>query len=40
VLTTQLYFPNQPRNESDYLFTPDLVMRMTGAGQGVFDFVV
>jgi len=40
VLTTQLYFPNQPRNESDGLFTPDLVMRMKGPGQGVFDFVV
>ena len=40
LLTTQLYFPNQPRNESDGLFTPDLVMRMKGPGQGVFDFVV
>jgi protocatechuate 3,4-dioxygenase beta subunit len=40
VLTTQLYFPNQPGNQRDGLFTPDLVMRMPDAGQGAFDFVV
>ena len=40
VLTTQLYFPNQPGNQRDGLFTPDLVMHMPNPGQGAFDFVV
>ena len=39
ILTTQLYFPNQPGNQRDGLFTPALVMRMR-SGQGAFDFVV
>ena len=39
ILTTQLYFPNQPGNTRDSLFSPDLVMQMKEAGQGSFDFV-
>jgi protocatechuate 3,4-dioxygenase beta subunit len=40
VLTTQLYFPDQPGNSRDDLFTPALVMRMDDPRQGAFDFVV
>ena len=40
VLTTQLYFPNQPGNERDSLFRPELVMKMKERSAGVFDFVV
>jgi protocatechuate 3,4-dioxygenase beta subunit len=40
VLTTQLYFPNQERNEADGLFRPELVMQMKTRSVGTFDFVV
>lgn len=43
LLTTQLYFPDEPRNGSDWLFEPALVMTLTRADDGRlarFDFVV
>jgi protocatechuate 3,4-dioxygenase beta subunit len=40
ILTTQLYFPDQPGNSRDGLFRPDLVMQMKDRSQGGFDFVV
>jgi protocatechuate 3,4-dioxygenase beta subunit len=43
VLTTQLYFPGEPRNRSDGIYDPDLVMRLrqvAGDRRGSFDFVV
>ena len=40
ILTTQLYFPNEPENQRDGIFRPELVMRMNGGGEGAFDFVV
>jgi protocatechuate 3,4-dioxygenase beta subunit len=43
VLTTQLYFPDQPQNARDPLFRPELLMRLSKGGdalQGRFDFVL
>ncbi|MFD9539578.1 carbohydrate-binding protein [Streptomyces sp. NPDC060022] len=43
VLTTQLYFPGEPRNTTDPLYDPALLMnvRTVGSGkQGTFDFVL
>jgi protocatechuate 3,4-dioxygenase beta subunit len=43
VLTTQLYFPDEPMNRRDGLFRRELVMRMAEAGDGLsarFDFVL
>ncbi|WP_407111272.1 carbohydrate-binding protein [Streptomyces sp. DSM 116494] len=43
VLTTQLYFPGEPRNSTDALFDPALLMNVRAAGggrQGAFDFVL
>jgi protocatechuate 3,4-dioxygenase beta subunit len=43
ILTTQLYFPDEPANRRDGLFRRELVMRMAEAGDGLsarFDFVV
>ncbi|HZE59313.1 MAG TPA: intradiol ring-cleavage dioxygenase [Burkholderiales bacterium] len=40
LLTTQLYFPNQERNEADDLFRPELAMQMTTRSVGRFDFVL
>lgn len=40
ILTTQLYFPNNPGNQYDSIFRPELVMQMATRGQGTFDFVV
>jgi protocatechuate 3,4-dioxygenase beta subunit len=43
VLTTQLYFPNEPANARDGIFDPALVMAMGGSSEqpeGTFDFVV
>ena len=31
VLTTQLYFPDEPENERDRIFQPDLVMDVRDA---------
>lgn len=43
LLTTQLYFPNEPRNAQDGLFMPALLMRTMEAAGGVdanFNFVI
>jgi len=43
VLTTQLYFPDQPGNRSDGLFRPELLLRVAPTGEGLagrFDFVL
>lgn len=43
VLTTQLYFPDDPGNARDRLFRPELLMRAEKAGGGLagrFDFVL
>ncbi|WP_228976446.1 carbohydrate-binding protein [Streptomyces sp. DH12] len=44
VLTTQLYFPGEPRNATDPLFDPRLLMTVRDAGSGAkeaaFDFVL
>src|SRR5262245_40955507 len=43
LLTTQLYFPNEPANLRDGLFQRELVMRVAETGDGVsgrFDFVL
>jgi protocatechuate 3,4-dioxygenase beta subunit len=43
VLTTQLYFPDEPANRRDVLFRRDLVMRIGDAPSGLaarFDFVL
>ncbi|MEV4556819.1 carbohydrate-binding protein [Kitasatospora sp. NPDC049285] len=43
ILTTQLYFPNEPRNSTDTIFDPDLVMTVRQVGNGReagFDFVL
>jgi len=39
ILTTQLYFPNEPQNANDFLFRPELLIVLGGA-QGRFDFVL
>jgi protocatechuate 3,4-dioxygenase beta subunit len=43
LLTTQLYFPNEPANTRDGLFQRELLMRVAEAGDGLtgqFDFVL
>ncbi|MFD8202003.1 carbohydrate-binding protein [Streptomyces sp. NPDC059701] len=43
VLTTQLYFPGEPRNNTDTIFDPALLMNVRDAGGGkeaTFDFVL
>jgi protocatechuate 3,4-dioxygenase beta subunit len=43
LLTTQLYFPNEPANLRDVLFHSELLMRIADAGDdlnGRFDFVL
>jgi protocatechuate 3,4-dioxygenase beta subunit len=43
ILTTQLYFPNEPANRRDSLFRPELQMKIAQAGDGQaarFDFVL
>jgi protocatechuate 3,4-dioxygenase beta subunit len=39
VLTTQIYFPNEPANARDALFAPELVMTVERKGFATFDFV-
>jgi protocatechuate 3,4-dioxygenase beta subunit len=43
VLTTQLYFPDEPTNRRDGLFRRELVMHVAEAGDGLaarFDFIL
>ena len=43
ILTTQLYFPGQPRNARDGIFRPELLMALADAPDGKsgrFDFVL
>jgi protocatechuate 3,4-dioxygenase beta subunit len=41
ILTTQLYFPNEPQNANDFLFRPDLLIAIGDAqSAGRFDFVL
>jgi protocatechuate 3,4-dioxygenase beta subunit len=40
VLTTQLYFPDEPSNEGDSIFDPALVMSRAGRSGARFDFVL
>jgi protocatechuate 3,4-dioxygenase beta subunit len=43
LLTTQLYFPDEPANRRDGLFRRDLVMKVAGAGDGMsarFNFIL
>lgn len=43
VLTTQLHFPGEPRNATDMIYDPALLMNVRSAGngrQGTFDFVL
>jgi protocatechuate 3,4-dioxygenase beta subunit len=43
LLTTQLYFPNEPANLCDVLFQSELLMRVADAGDrldGRFNFVL
>ena len=43
LLTTQLYFPNEPANLRDGLFQRELLMRVADAGDGLagrFDFIL
>jgi protocatechuate 3,4-dioxygenase beta subunit len=45
VLTTQLYFPNEPGNARDFLFKKELLMKMSQGASGTiaacrFDFVL
>ena len=43
ILTTQLYFPNEPRNGSDSFFSPQLLMHITQASpltSAHFDFII
>ena len=43
VLTTQLYFPDEPRNARDPIFRPELLMKLAKADTGPvarFDFVL
>jgi len=42
-LATQVYFPGDTQNEDDFLFRPDLLMKIRNAGgarDGRFDFVL
>ena len=40
VLTTQLYFAGEPANRGDALYRRELAMRVSGAGDARFDFVL
>jgi protocatechuate 3,4-dioxygenase beta subunit len=40
VLTTQLYFPDEPGNESDGIFDPALLVTIPKSGDARFDFVL
>jgi hypothetical protein len=43
VLTTQLYFPGEPHNNSDSIFSPELLIQMQNTTHGqlaTFNFVL
>jgi protocatechuate 3,4-dioxygenase beta subunit len=43
VLTTQLYFPDEPRNQSDGIYSPELLMNVQDSDDGkvgMFNFVL
>ena len=40
LLTTQLYWPDEPANRRDRIYQPELEMRLAKAGEGAFDFVM
>src|SRR5229473_782224 len=43
VLTTQLYFPREPRNDSDGIFSPELLMHVLNTPNGqlaTFNFII
>jgi protocatechuate 3,4-dioxygenase beta subunit len=43
ILTTQLYFPNEPANDADSLFNPVLLLKLTpnvSPLEASFDFVL
>jgi protocatechuate 3,4-dioxygenase beta subunit len=43
VLTTQLYFPGEARNDSDGIFSPELLMQMQQTTNGqlaTFNFII
>ena len=40
MLTTQLYFADEPGNDRDRIFRPELVMARGGEGGYGFDFVI
>ncbi|GII87926.1 dioxygenase [Sphaerisporangium siamense] len=42
ILTTQLYFPGEPRNSTDTIYDPRLLMTVSGSNpkQGSYDFVL
>jgi protocatechuate 3,4-dioxygenase beta subunit len=40
ILTTQLYFPNEPANRRDFIYRSELEMQMSKGGEAAFDFVV
>jgi protocatechuate 3,4-dioxygenase beta subunit len=43
ILTTQLYFPDEPSNQADFLFNPALLLKLVtnvSPLQATFDFVL
>jgi len=43
ILTTQLYFPGEPRNQTDFIFNPELVMKVQDTDSGkvaIFNFIL
>ena len=43
LLTTQMYFPNEPANQNDSIFIPELLMQVQDTAEGqvaTFDFVL
>lgn len=40
VLTTQLYFPNEPANQTDGIYRPELEMTVAANGDASFTFVM
>ena len=41
ILTTQLYFPNEPRNVDDFLYQPELLIALAPEREAArFDFVL